>query len=432
MSEIRIDQVAVEAYTYLYPLVVMEVTRRQILSLNAAKYGPENLFIHNRSMANEKWRSVARTNIDTLFSNAWIDLSDGPAYMTLPPAGNRYHMFQMLEMWTDTYAVIGSRTIGNNGVRAKIVGPGWYNESADDADVLIMCPTSTTWVIGRTYAQAGDDIEGARAFLDEAIFTASTEQFSARNPMGDDVDVKTPPVAQVDALTPEQFFELASALLQREGPHTTDGSVQLRMRSIGFEFRSQFDFSRQSKEVQAALTAAPTSARALMRGSRAGLDFPSWTTSSGNIGYYGNNYVRRALVARFGLAANPPEDAVYVSSTGDTNGEPLQGSDTYVLHFASGELPPAESFWSITAYDREGMLMANDLRRFGIRSRDNIEFNDDGSLDVYLGPQCPANSPESNWIPTLAGVIDLSIRLYTPMEKFREGNWSPPVIQKIS
>jgi len=64
MSEIKIDEVAVEAYTYLYPLVVMEVTRRQILSLNAAKYGPENLFIHNRSMANEKWRSVARTNID--------------------------------------------------------------------------------------------------------------------------------------------------------------------------------------------------------------------------------------------------------------------------------------------------------------------------------------------------------------------------------
>ncbi|MFZ4113379.1 MAG: DUF1214 domain-containing protein, partial [Ilumatobacteraceae bacterium] len=220
--------------------------------------------------------------------------------------------------------------------------------------------------------------------------------------------------------------------LLREGPHTTDGSVQLRMRSIGFEFRSQFKFSQQSKDVQAALTAAPASAREMMRGSQAGKDFPCWTTSAGSIGYYGNNYVRRALIARFGLAANPPEDAVYVSSTGDTNGEPIQGSSTYVLHFAAGELPPAESFWSVTAYDREGMLMANDLRRFGIRSRDNIEFNDDGSLDIYLGPQCPSISPESNWIPTLAGVIDLSIRLYTPLKKFRDGNWSPPVIQKIS
>ena len=76
--------------------------------------------------------------------------------------------------------------------------------------------------------------------------------------------------------------------------------------------------------------------------------------------------------------------------------------------------------------------MANDLRRFGIRSRDNITFNEDGSLDIYLGPQCPDVSPESNWIPTLTGVIDLSIRLYTPMKKFRDDNWSPPVIQKIS
>lgn len=432
MSEIDINDVAVEAYTYLYPLVVMEVTRRQIQAINAQKFGPENLFIHNKSMATDKWRSVARTNIDTLFSSAWIDLSAGPAYMTLPPSGDRYHMFQMLDMWTDTYAVVGSRTIGSNGVRAKIVGPGWYSEPLDDADVLIMCPTPTTWIIGRTYAQAGTDIEGARSFLDRAIITSTSHnQFVSSNPMTEPVDVKTAPVAQVDALTPDQFFEIGSALLLREGPHTSDGSIQLRMRHLGFAHRSQFNFSQQNSNVQAALSAAPGLARSLMRASRAGTDFPCWTTSSGNIGYYGNNYIRRALIARFGLAANPPEDAVYVSSVSDTDGLPLKGSDTYVLHFASGELPPAESFWSITAYDKEGFLMANELNRFGIRSRDTITFNNDGSLDIYLAPTCPPVSHESNWIPTTPGTVDLSIRLYTPAQKYLEGNWVPPTIRRI-
>jgi hypothetical protein len=432
MSDIDINDVAVEAYTYLYPLVVMEVTRRQIQALNAQKFGPQNLFIHNRSTATDKWRSVARPNIDTLFSSGWIDLSTGPAYMTLPASGDRYHMFQMLDMWTDTYAVVGSRTIGSGGVRAKIVGPGWYSEPLDDADVLVMCPTATTWIIGRTYAQAGTDIEGARVFLDGSIITStSPDQFVANTPMAEAVDVKTAPVAQVDALTPDQFFEIGSALLLREGQHTSDGSIQLRMRKIGFNLRSQFYFSEQNSEVQAALTAASGVARRNMRDSKAGTDFPCWTTSSGSIGYYGNNYLRRALIARYGLAANPLEDAVYVTSVSDIDGLPLQGTDEYVLHFSPGELPPAESFWSITAYDREGFLLPNELNRFGIRSRDDIVLNEDGSLDVYLGPTRPVASHESNWIPTIPGVIDLSIRLYTPAKKYLEGNWVPPVIQKV-
>ncbi|MFM2046867.1 MAG: hypothetical protein RL383_944 [Actinomycetota bacterium] len=154
-----IDDIAEEAYHYLYPLVVMEVTKRQLRVVTTPRNDdPRNLFVHQMNTATDKWRSVARPNIDTLFSAAWVDLSVGPAMLTLPPAGDRYHMFQMLDFWTDTFAVPGSRSSGPDGITAKVIGPGWESafETNDGEDIVLFCPTPTMWVLGRTAAHQAD------------------------------------------------------------------------------------------------------------------------------------------------------------------------------------------------------------------------------------------------------------------------------------
>lgn len=102
------------------------------------------------------------------------------------------------------------------------------------------------------------------------------------------------------------------------------------------------------------------------------------------------------------------------------------------MHFEKGQLPPADAFWSVTAYGQQGFLIPNELNRFGIRSKDPIEFNDDSSLDITSGPQCPAGFAVSNWIPSVDGPIDFSIRLYSPGVRYVEGDWEPPLIECIS
>lgn len=74
----------------------------------------------------------------------------------------------------------------------------------------------------------------------------------------------------------------------------------------------------------------------------------------------------------------------------------------------------------------------NEPGRFGVRSKDPITFNSDGSLDVFSGPSRPEGCPESNWIPTVDSSLDFLIRLYSPAEKFTEGQWTPPVIERVS
>lgn len=435
--EIDVNEIAVEGYTFLYPLVMMEVTRRHISSTDrrSEQQKTSNLFIHNHEMASDKWRAVARSNIDTLFSSAWIDLSEGPATITLPPAGDRYHMFQMLDMWTDTYAVVGSRTIGQNGGTVTLVGPAHAQSHQSTAhEIVIHCPTPTTWIIGRSYAQNGPDLQDAIQFVDAIVGTSEfAQKFSNSVAYPGDESSKIPPVTKVRNLSGQEFFEFASRILRREGIRNTDGSIALRLRALGFVTDEDFVVAAQSEQVQTAISEAPRIFTERIRKTlnNRGPATNGWSTTQADIGTYGNSYVLRAAVALIGLAANPTVDAVYIAALFDANNDKLEGSRSYVLHFNKDEFPPANAFWSLTAYDHEGFMISNPLNRFGIRSRDAVEYNEDGSLDIYFAPACPPEAPESNWIPSIAGSVALQMRLYSPAEAYLNGTWKPPVIQRI-
>jgi hypothetical protein len=101
-----------------------------------------------------------------------------------------------------------------------------------------------------------------------------------------------------------------------------------------------------------------------------------------------------------------------------------------VIHFDSE--PPAHAFWSLTAYDREAFLMANEIDRFGIRGRDDFARNADGSFDIHLGAICPSSCDSRNWIPTQPGRISLTLRLYMPSGDFLNGSWTPPPISAVT
>jgi hypothetical protein len=73
-----------------------------------------------------------------------------------------------------------------------------------------------------------------------------------------------------------------------------------------------------------------------------------------------------------------------------------------VLHFEKDELPPVEAFWSITMYDAEGFQVANPLERFAIGDRDDLTYNADGSLDIYMQHESPGDDKASNWLPAPA------------------------------
>ena len=153
-----------------------------------------------------------------------------------------------------------------------------------------------------------------------------------------------------------------------------------------------------------------------------------YTTRSGA---YGVDYLYRAAIAQCCLGENLPQDAIYPALSSDSEGRPLNGDSKYVLRFDKGKLPPVDAFWSVTAYDTEGYLIPNVLKRYAIGDRDKLATNADGSLDLYIQADSPGKEKEANWLPVGKGPFTLLMRLYSSHEEILDGKWVPPEVTHV-
>jgi hypothetical protein len=117
------------------------------------------------------------------------------------------------------------------------------------------------------------------------------------------------------------------------------------------------------------------------------------------------------------LAGAPRREMGSLGAYLDAQGHSLDGGRTYRLHVPPN--PPARQFWSLAVYDAEQRCLINNGRNVADRSsRDPLQRNDDGSVDLYLGPVAPRDQ-ESNWIATIPGRAWFAyFRLYEPLAPF--------------
>lgn len=202
------------------------------------------------------------------------------------------------------------------------------------------------------------------------------------------------------------------------------------MRRLGLAAGARF--ADLEPDVRSALDDVPAAALQAMRQAfpRMAKVVNGWQMNIDTIGVYGNFYLKRAVVTMVGLGANSAEDAVYPILMADADGNPLTGDNDYVIHFGKDELPPVDAFWSVTMYDANGFQAANSLDRFAVGDRDPLQYNADGSLDLYLQHQSPGTGREANWLPAPKGPLGITMRLYSPKSSVLTGTWAPPAVHR--
>jgi hypothetical protein len=126
-----------------------------------------------------------------------------------------------------------------------------------------------------------------------------------------------------------------------------------------------------------------------------------------NLGRYGTDYNTRAGVAYMGLGADMREDTIYPTAYVDGDGHPLDSANNYVMRFEKDQLPPTNGTWSVSQY-KGNFYERNVLNRYAIAPWMPLQFNPDGSLDIYLQGTSPGNDKESNWLPTPVGSLAFS------------------------
>ena len=438
ISEQEAHAIGVDAFLYFYPLVTMDITRKQSTNIEPGKEfgkGPMNMFTNVPEYPPADFKGVVRPNFDTLYSIAWLDLNQEPMIVSAPDTQGRYYLLPMLDMWTNVFASPGWRTTGTQAGNFVVTPPGW-NGTFPDGMARISAPTPYVWVIGRTKTDGPQDYNAVHKVQAGYKVTPLSQWGKAPVPVkvatDSTVDMKTPPKEQVDRMPAAQFFAYAAELLKANPPHLTDQPMVAQLKKIGLEPGKSFNLESAAPAIRQGLATAPESARQLMAWKLPTLARVTngWSMNTDTMGVYGNYYLKRALVAQLGLGANLPEDAIYPLNLADERGRPLDGANKYRLTFAKGSAPPVKAFWSVTLYDSDGFQVANTLNRFAISSWMPLKRNGDGSLELYIQNESPGPGLEGNWLPAPKGAFNLTLRMYAPEQDALVGKWNPPAVTR--
>jgi hypothetical protein len=438
ITEHEAHAIGVDAYLYFYPLVTMELTRKQLINLprGSGIGGPMNEFVNVPAFPPAEMKAVVRPNFDTLYSSGWLDLTKEPMIVSAPDTGGRYYLLPMLDMWSDVFASPGWRTTGTGAGDFLIAPPGWTG-TVPSGVTRIAAPTPHVWIIGRTKTDGPPDYAAVHKV--QAGYKITPLSGWGKPPVPVEakidptVDVKTPPKVQVDSMSAAKYFAYAAELLKLHPPHSTDQPMVAQLKRIGIEPGKSFDLEKVDPAVRKALEDAPEAGQSLMDWKVRTLARVAngWSMNTDTMGVYGNYYLKRAIVAQLGLGANLPEDAIYPLNLADDTGKPLDGANRYRVRFEKGAAPPVDAFWSITLYDAEGFQVANALNRFAVSSWMPFRTNADGSLDIYIQNASPGPRNEANWLPAPKGSFNLTMRLYAPKSDALTGRWNPPVVTRL-
>jgi hypothetical protein len=429
----------VEAYVYGYPLVTMEMTRRVMTNTAMVEgtHAPMGQFVRMRKYPNASFRDVTAPNADTLYSTAWLDLSSEPYVLSLPDLRDRYFLMPMLSGWTDVFEVPGSRTTGAKSQTYAITGPQWKGKLPAGVREL-KSPTNMVWILGRTYCTGTpEDYKACHEVMDQYdLRPLSSYGMKYTPPQGKvdpNIDMKTPVREQVHRLDAASYFQLLADLMQSNPPAAPDAPMLEKLAKIGIAPGKKVDPVKLPAAVAQRIPQAAQE-KIMAHFSQGGSDLNGWVFTT-KAGTYGTDYLQRAFITAIGLGANRPQDAVYPTSTVDVEGKPYSGENQYTIHFAKGETPPVRAFWSITMYDANYFFVDNPLNKYTVSPRDKLQYNADGSLDLYIQTKSPGKDKESNWLPCPEGKFALMMRLYWPKDmppSILDGSWKPPAVRQAN
>lgn len=434
-------EAGVEAVVYGLPLVLMDITRAKATNVAApgAFDAPLNQFVHVRAFPDASFKDVVRANVDTLYSSAWLDLAAEPMVLSVPDTGGRYYLMPMLDAWTDVFASPGKRTTGTAAGHFAITGPGWKGTLPQGVQ-RIESPTSMVWIIGRTQTDGPADCAAVHAIQDGYGLTPLSSFGKPYAPPAGEVDpsvdMKTPPVVQLERMKSADFFARLALLLETNPPPAAEAPILAKLARIGVVPGKPFDASMLDPEVAKGLERALEVALQKLKAaaSETGAPVNGWRVPPMVLGNFGSDYGARAVVALVGLGANLPQDAVYPSAFTDGDGRPLVGSQRYVLRFEAGTTPPVEAFWSITMYDSDSFFVANPIGRHSVSSWMPLRESADGAIEILVQHESPGADLESNWLPAPEGPFNLTLRMYWPKAaapSILDGSWAPPKVRRV-
>jgi hypothetical protein len=384
---------------------------------------------------------VSTPNSDVIYAMGYIDLKkDGPTVIEVPP------LLQGIldDFWhrplTDVGFVGPDKGDGGNYL---ILPPGFEGE-IPEGYFTFKSKTYNVFVFWRAFIKEGNIEEPVALMEQTKIYPLSKKD----NPPTMEFPNGTGQPA--DMLYPQdyRYFEGLAEFINAEYVGPEDWAMRGMIASLGIKKGTQFSPDEHMKGI---LKAAATTGMKMAQALRFGDKLPNtkyyedrnWhnVLNVFDVEFNQNSY--RDIDAQVGMfkigySISPAmvmnmvgKGSKYPFAYRDADDNYLSGGSGYKLHMPANI--PAANFWSITLYDASNSSGLDNGQPFpSIGSLDDLEYNDDGSIDLYFAPELPAGVQENNWLRTVPGKGWFTLlRLYSPTQTFFDQTWKPGDFEKI-
>ena len=428
-----------EAYIYGFPMVdSYRIQHAYFVDKDSPEFKGSWNEIHNTARVyTPEDKAVQTPNSDTPYSMVGVDLRAEPIVLTVPEIEKeRYYSIQLIDAYTFNFGYIGSRATGNGAGNFLLASPSWKGETPAGIKKVIRSETELVLAVYRTQLfnpadienvkkiQSGYKVQPLSAFLGKpAPATASAINF-----------IK--PLSRESEQTSLEFFQELNFILQFCPTNLSEKQLMGRFAKLGIGPKGDFDPQKLSPEVGRAVQDGMADAWKALEEFRTKQVEAGKVTSGDMFGtreYLKNNYLYRMAAAVLGIYGNSKEEAMYPMYAVDADGHKTDGRNRYTVHFAPGQLPPVNAFWSLTMYEMpQSLLYANSINRYLINSPmlPDLKRDADGSLTIYVQHDSPGADKESNWLPRRSGPFACAMRLYWPKPEALSGKWKAPPLKK--
>lgn len=420
-------ELLVQAYTFGFPMIMMDMTKE--IDTNVERpdplsgRAPINQFVHH------EWDKRKELQLST----AWLDLSQGPLVLELPDTEGRFYFMPMMDAWTNVFMSPGKRTNGPGAKKFVIVGPKWDGNIPVGTE-FIRSKTDIMWIIGRTQGSGDKDRSAVKKLQAEYklyplenLGKTYTPPESVANP---DLDMQ-PAIDKVFATPGEQFFQRLNILMKNNPPTGEDFLLMKKLAKIGIGPGKSFKLKDFDKKEQAFIKSLPPLMKERFELDREQFlaDHVGWFTVR-DMGAYGTNYSKRAVLAFVGFGTNQDEDAIYPFISRDVEGNKFVSDKRYILHFEADEIPETNAFFNLSTFKPNALVLNHQDAFASVSLTRKFKFNPDRSLDIYIQKESPGKDKEANWLKAPEGEFLIGAQLFWPkMENITE-SWSlPPVYE---
>lgn len=390
-----------------------------------------------------EYKIVVAINDDTVYTQAFLDLSAGPMILTIQPYQNHYSVLQL-----DVYGSVISTPLTQSPPEQ---GGDYGLCLADQASSLpagvtaVVLPYSSTELIIRIdkYSQGRDVISEANAFR-ESLLLRTVAQFEAGTTGLHGGGTFIAPLfnyapsvkmmADVGILeAPEAFL----ATLREAMDSPTTQPITEADATLISEFNSLFDDARRSPNsplMSHIIQGARAAHAALINRWQSHRGATNWIHFD-NIGHWGDAYLDRAALTEYIQFGNDLSAAYYANAFVDGSGVPLDGASfAYTLTFTPQTLPECQRFWSLTAYTPGPIeLVPNPLNKYLVASyTPGLVTDEDGNITIQIQAEAPSDGQTANWLPVPKGPFSLLFRVYGPQGAARDGTYLVPKLHRVA